>query len=508
MRRTEESPATRWRQRALALVLGAIATLALPPVGWVPALIVAFSGLLVLTRNARRVVPAFALGWWFGLGHFTSGLYWIAIAFTVDSDRFAWFIPFAALGLPAILSIYTGLTLALLTLARVEGVGRVLAFSVLWTGSEWLRGHLFTGFPWNIAGNVWTEIPEILQTASAIGAWGLTLITVLIASLPAAWGHPYARRAIALGIIALGTGWGYGHWRLSTAVETDVSGVRIRLVQASVPQDLKWEADQRIATLVKYLTLTRTPADVPPTLVVWPETAIPFLVESEPEVLKAMAAAAPAEGAIVTGTLRLRRQTPPLVFANGLIAVDSGARVIADYDKAHLVPFGEYTPLPWLLGWIPALPGGSMEPGPGLKSLRLPGAPAAGALICYEVIFPGQVIATDDRPRWLLNLTNDAWYGHSSGPYQHFAIARMRAVEEGLPVVRAAQNGISGAIDPYGRVVRSLGLDEVGVVDVDLPASLPPTIYTRWREAPVAAIALLLLFLAFRSNASRKSLPD
>ena len=509
MRHDSEGPAARWRRRLAALVLGAVATLALPPVGVVPALAVAFSGLLYLARNVRRIVPAFALGWWFGLGHFTSGLYWIANAFTVDGDRFIWFIPFAALGLPAILAIYSGLALAATTALRLHGVGRVLAFAVLWTGAEWLRGHLFTGFPWNLAAYAWMDVPEILQSASVLGAWGLTLVTVLVASLPAAWRAHHARASIALGIAVLALGWGYGHWRLADASEASVPGVRLRLVQASVPQSLKWELDQRVATLVKYLDLTRQPAATPPTLVVWPETAVPFLVEAEPEVLAAMAQAAPADGAIITGTLRLRQQGETRAFANGLIAVDRSARVVAAYDKAHLVPFGEYTPLRWLLGWVPQLPGESMVPGPGLASLILPGGtPKAGALICYEVAFPGEVIDRDDRPQWLLNLTNDAWYGRSAGPYQHFASARMRAVEEGLPLVRSAQNGISGVVDPYGRVTRFLGLDEVGVVDAELPQALSPTLYSRLRDAPLALLALALLVLAFRLSDPRKSLSN
>ncbi len=505
MRRDADSRGRRWGRRLLAALLGLVATLALPPVDFVPALAVAFSGLLILTRDARPG-RAFALGWWFGLGHFTSGLYWIANAVTVDGDRFIWFIPFAALGLPMIVAVYSGLAVAIAALTRFEGVGRVLVFAVAWAGIEWLRGHLFTGFPWNLAASAWVGVPEILQSASVIGAWGLTLLTVLIAALPAAWGHRYAKRSITAGIAVLALGWGFGHQRLAEADGGTVPGVRLRLVQASIPQSLKWEMDQRVATLIKYLTMTRSPAvAAPPTLVIWPETAIPFLIESEPEVLKAMAAAAPEGGAIVTGTIRLQGTGERRPFTNGLVAVDRDARVVGSYDKAHLVPFGEYTPLRWLLGWVPALPGESMVPGPGLKSLTLPGTPSVGALICYEVIFPGEVIDRDDRPQWLLNLTNDAWYGRSAGPYQHFAAARMRAVEEGLPLVRSAQNGITGVIDSYGRVTKSLGLDEVGVIDADLPVALPSTFYTRWRDAAAAILALIFVMLAFPLSSPRKS---
>ncbi|MBM3535469.1 MAG: apolipoprotein N-acyltransferase [Alphaproteobacteria bacterium] len=504
MRRDEDSRAQKWGRRLLALLLGIVATAALPPIELPPALLIAFSGLLLVSRRVRRVGQAFWLGWWFGLGHLASGLYWIANAFTIDSERFAWLIPFASLGLPAMLAIYSGLALALVTLLRVEGVGRVLAFAVAWTGLEWLRGLLFTGFPWNLAASTWVAVPEILQALSVIGAWGVTLLTVLVAGLPAALGHRYARRSIAAGIALVALAWGYGYWRLAEASTATVPGVRLRLVQASVPQQLKWQAEQRVATLAKHLAMTRTESPVEPTLVIWPETAIPFLVEAEPDVLKAMAAAAPPGGAIVTGTIRLRGTGDPPEVTNGLVAIDEGGRVIAAYDKAHLVPFGEYTPAPWLFGWFPAL-GVGMVPGPGRRNIALPGVPAASALICYEVIFPGAVIDRDDRPQWLLNLTNDAWYGRSAGPYQHFAAARMRAVEEGLPLVRSAQNGISGVIDAYGRATGRLELDDVGAVDSALPAALPPTVYSRWRESPAAALALIIVTLGLLLDHRRKS---
>jgi apolipoprotein N-acyltransferase len=505
MRREGDSRARRWGRRLLAFLFGIVATAALPPVEFPPALIAAFSGLLLVSRRVLTVTQSFWLGWWFGLGHFASGLYWIANAFGVDAERFAWLTPFASLGLPALRAIYSGLALALVALTRVEGVGRVLAFAVAWTAMEWLRGQLFTGFPWNIAASAWVAVPEVLQTLSLAGAWGLTLLTVLVAALPAALGHRFARRSIAAGIALVAIGWGYGYGRLADAGTATVPGVRLRLVQASVPQQLKWETDQRVETLVKHLTMTRSQAALEPTLVIWPETAVPFLVEAEPEVLKAMAAAAPPGGAVVTGTIRLRRAGDPPEITNGLVVVDNDGRIAAAYDKAHLVPFGEYTPLPWLLGWFPAL-GISMVPGPGRQNLALRGAPPASALICYEVIFPGAVIDRDDRPQWLLNLTNDAWYGRSAGPYQHFAMARMRAVEEGLPLVRAAQNGISGVIDAYGRVTRHLDLDAVAVLDAELPAALPPTFYARWREGPVALLALIIVILVFRLDRPRKSL--
>ena len=424
-------------------------------------------------------------------------------------------------------SVYTGLTLAVVTLLRLQGLGRVLSFAVVWTVFEWLRGHLFTGFPWNIAASVWSDLPVFLQSASVLGAWGMTLLTVLVASLPAAWNARHGRAAIAGGAALVVLGWGFGHWRLSTAEEAVVPGVRLRLVQASVPQSLKWEPEQRIAILRRHLAMTREPAAALPTLVVWPETAVPFVVEWEPEVVAAIADAAPAGGMVVTGTIRMRQgERPRRDVSNGLVAIDKSGQVVGTYDKVHLVPFGEYVPFRSLLGWLPLLPGESdMVPGPGLQELALPGLPpatpperlpirdlvdaytrsGAEAMGRAKEFFPGQVLPEGRRPLWLLNLTNDAWYGRSAGPYQHFAAARMRTVEEGLPLVRAAQNGISAVVDPYGRVTARLGLDEIGVLDADLPAALPPTVYSRWREIPAGALAVVLMVLAFRFGHPRIS---
>jgi apolipoprotein N-acyltransferase len=495
----------RWRWLG-CLVLGGVATLAFAPVDFVPALVVAISGLLLLTRDVGRARTAFWLGWWFGLGHFTSGLYWIANAFTID-ERFIPLIPFAALGLPTVVAIYTGLVMAALTLLGLSGVGRVLGFAVLWAGFEWLRGVLFTGFPWNPVASVWSEIATVNQALALIGPWGLGLLTVAVAGLPSAWTARHGKAAVAAGIALVLAGWGYGAWRLSAADSAAVPGVRLRLVQASVPQNLKWEPAQRVSTLVKHLTLTRQTAAVPPTLVIWPETAVPFIVEWEREVVAAIAEAAPEKGAVVTGTIRIHEGSDrSRAITNGLVAVDRAGQVIGGYDKVHLVPFGEYVPLRPLIGWLP-MPSGENDlvPGPGLQSLALPGAPPASPLICYEVIFPGAVMPAGERPHWLLNLTNDAWYGVSAGPYQHFAMARMRTVEEGMPLVRAAQNGISAVVDAYGRVTARLGLNEIGVLDADLPRTLPPTRYARWRDWPALALGVALLLLAFRLGHPRRS---
>ncbi|MBI3513407.1 MAG: apolipoprotein N-acyltransferase, partial [Proteobacteria bacterium] len=272
-----------------------------------------------------------------------------------------------------------------------------------------------------------------------------------------------------------------------------VSGVRLRLVQPNIDQQLKWQDSERVAIFRRLLELSQAQAALAPTAIVWPEAATPFLFEQSPEARAAAAAILPPGALLITGAPRAtRRPDGANDFWNGLVALDRDDTVRGSYDKFHLVPFGEYVPLADILPIQTIAPGGggAFRAGPGPRTLRLPGLPPVSPLICYEVIFPGAVIDDADRPEWILNLTNDAWYGRSSGPYQHFASAIMRAVEQGMPVVRVAQTGISGVIDPYGRVTARLGLGAGGVVDAALPRALPEaTPYQRF-GGPLLAILL------------------
>jgi apolipoprotein N-acyltransferase len=272
-----------------------------------------------------------------------------------------------------------------------------------------------------------------------------------------------------------------------------VAGVRLRLVQANIDQRLKWQDGERVRTLQKYLALSTQPGNPPVTHVVWPETALPYLLSTEPELLRIVARVVPPGGLLLTGAVRVEQPGPqPGRVWNSVHAIDDQGRIVATYDKFHLVPFGEYVPLRHILPIDKITPGTSdFAAGPGPSTVRLPGLPAASPLVCYEAIFPGAVTApSGPRPQWLLNVTNDAWFGHSAGPHQHFASARLRAVEEGLPLVRAANTGISAVIDPYGRVRAELGLGREGVLESSLPAALPPTPYARFGN--VAFLMLLM----------------
>jgi apolipoprotein N-acyltransferase len=500
--------ATGIRSLLAAFLLGGFATLALPPAGFVPALWAAFPGLLWLLGGAATRRSAFALGWSFGFGHFLFGLYWISFALLTDIGRYWWLMPFATAGLPAVLAVYTGLSTMALHMLRLEGLSRVLAFAVLWSAAEWLRGHLFTGFPWNLLGYSWTAVEPVLQSVSVIGIYGLGLLTAVAACLPALLGEPSVPRRRGLAALAAGCALfaaiaAAGAVRLAQAPEAWVEGVRLRLVQANIDQRLKWAPEEREANFRRHLEMSAEPSGAPPTHVIWPETAVPYLVDRDMALRSAMAAVTPPGGLVVTGAPRAEDGPGARRFWNSMVVVDGSGAVRGTYDKAHLVPFGEYMPL---RRWIPlpavAAAGGDFSAGPGPRTVELPGLPPVSPLICYEVIFPGAVTGPQERPGWLLNLTNDAWYGETAGPHQHFAIARVRAVEEGLPLVRVANTGISGVVDPYGRVTARLDLGRSGVLDAGLPAVAAPTLYSRYRALPF--VLMLIIASTFATIARHK----
>lgn len=493
------------RRYALAAALGVLAVGALPPFHLVPLLVPAFCGLIWLLDGSRSWRVSAWTGWWFGLGYFVAGIYWISVSLLVDAARFAWLIPFAVLGISGYLALFPAMAAALFRLSGVRGVGRVLIFAVLWTAAEGLRGVVLTGFPWNLLGTVWVFSAEMMQIAAVVGAYGLSLITVAAAALPAALADPPRSRAavrpawfaLAAGAAVLAGIWLFGAARISSPQVDVVAGATLRLVQPNIPQEHKWRDDLVNANFARHLQVTLRPGFERVTHVIWPEAATPFALSVRPEPRAAIARVVPENGVLITGAPRATAPgVEPFRLWNSLYAIDGMGAVVAEYDKRHLVPFGEYMPLRAVFGLfgLDKIAPGSVDfsAGEGPSVLNLPGLPPASPLICYEVIFPGEVAEGTPRPQWLLNLTNDAWFGRSTGPYQHFAAARLRAVEEGLPVVRAANTGISAVVDPYGRVIARLGLGVEGVIDAGLPAALPePTVFGRFGNAIPAGLALL-----------------
>ena len=505
-----------WRRYGLAFLLGVCATGALPPVDLTPLLLIAFPGLLWLDEGSPGAGASFRLGYAFGFGFFISGLYWIAAALFVDLSRYWWLVPIAVAGLPAVLALYIGLATLLTNLAvkhlHLPGTARVLVFAIAWAAAEWIRGHAFTGFPWNLIGYAWSGgFPGailMLQSVAWVGIYGLSFLTVLAASLPALLGTPSfspmspSRRlapAIAAGLLILLPSIA-GAIRLQT-LPTESTGLWLRIVQPSIPQSLKWDPAAAERNLQLLLDLSGGPANHTLAAVVWPEAATPFLLERDAPRRREIGAAASGRNYVITGALRAASGLGPIAqLFNSIEVLNGNGDIVARYDKAHLVPFGEYVPFRQILRLEKITPGPlDISAGPGPRTIELPDLPAFAPLICYEVIFPGAIVDEHDRPAWILNVTNDAWYGRSSGPYQHFAIARARAVEEGLPLIRVANNGVSGAIDPAGRVLARVDLDSIGHADLPLPAAGRMTLYARGGDwVLLAMLVLAALPLAFR----------
>jgi apolipoprotein N-acyltransferase len=488
-------------RRALftAFGLGLVSALALPPLYLVPVLLLAVPGLLALLDGARSWKRTGVLGFAWGMGHHMAGLYWISHALLTDPWRWGWLVPVAVPGLAVPLALYVALA-AILAWLAAPGWRRWLALAGAWTLVEMLRGLLFTGFPWNLTGTVWAFDALPLQGAALVGVHGLSLVTMLLAGLPA-----LGRRAVAGGVAALLALAGLSAWRLAQP-EPAAPGVNLLLVQGNVQQEAKWREDQRWPIFRRYLDLTRegaarAPADLP-LAVIWPETASPFLLPNDPEARRYAAETLPPGGMLLAGSVRAEwgpDGRASEVF-NSLSAVGRDAALLGVYDKSHLVPFGEYMPLRGLIPIRMVQGGLDFSSGPGAVAMTVPGLPAFSPLICYEVIFPGAV-APATRPGWLLNITNDAWFGYSAGPFQHLAAARLRVVEEGLPMARAAQTGVSVVLDAHGRVAGKLGLGHMGSLLAPLPGALPPTPYARfgaWIPGLLAVLALLAAFLKGR----------
>jgi apolipoprotein N-acyltransferase len=497
-----------WRRRGAAILLGALAVAALPPLYAIPLLWVAFPGLLLLLNGAANWRQAVWIGWWFGFGFFVGGLYWLAWPLTLDLEKFGWMIPFAVFGISAVLAIFPAAAAAITHATRMRGLARVLLFAAAWTAGEWLRGHLFTGFPWNLVATAWAAVEPVMQGAALVGAYGLGFVTIVIAGAPALLFEPTLRRAhrmlgMGAALALLAALWAWGAERIAGADARPVEGVRLRLVQGNIEQSLKWDASRREQTFAHYIALTRSPGFERITHVVWPETAIDYRFVSDypasriaGERQERIATAIPKDGALILGAIRDERRQ----WFNSVHVIGPDATVRATYDKYHLVPFGEYVPLRGLLRSLGvekiAYGVGDYSPGSGPATVPVPGAPAMSPFICYEAIFAGNV-AGRPRPGWLVNVTNDAWFGLTSGPYQHFASARLRAVEEGLPLARAANTGITAVVDAYGRVTARMPIMSTGVLDAELPrATVQPTFYARLGDRSLLVLLLLGLALA------------
>lgn len=450
----------------------------------------ALHGLFRLIAAAPGPRAAALTGWIGGAGYFAGAMFWIVEPFLVEPEVHGWMAPFALLFMAFGMALFWALAAAA---GHVSGHGpgggriRPATLALAFTAAELLRGYVLTGFPWALIGHIWIGTP-VAQLAAFVGPNGLTLLTAALAALPLVW--PRAGWPLAAALLA--AAWGAGAARLAAPDPVRATPIGLRIVQPNATQRLKWDPQMMRQFLQRQMDLTAAPGT--PDLTLWPETAIPWLIDDVPDVL-AMISQAAGGRSVVLGA---QRMVGPR-FYNSLVVLDGQGRPADVYDKHHLVPFGEYFPGGDLaarfgLHGFAQREGDAYSPGPGPHLVAVPGGRAL-PLICYEAVFPQDLRGTE-RPDYLIQVTNDGWFGTLSGPYQHLAQARLRAVEQGLPLLRAANTGVSAVIDAKGRVLASLPLDEAGAIDALLPAALPPTPYARTGDGPLALLLALALALA------------
>ena len=472
------------------LLLGGVAGLGQVPFALPWATLAALALIMWHYGDVARGWPAFAVGWLFGTGYFALTLHWIVEPFQVDVARHGWMAPFALIFMAAGLALFWGAAFAL---ARRIAPG-LWPLVVVWTGAEVTRAVVLTGFPWALIGHVWSETP-LVQIIAVTGQHGLTLLTLgFVALCVTALRAARPRRPVqlfmpALLMVAGGVGWVM--LDPGPAPQAAADAPVIRLVQPNIAQSEKWDAELVPVHMRRLLDMSGGGAV--PALVVWPETAVPYLLEYSADVLEA-AIDATRGAQLITGIQRREGER----YYNALALVDRTGQVAEVYDKVHLVPFGEYIPFGEVLGrfgigGLAASAGGGFSAGSGGQLIQIPGVGMAWPLICYEGIFAPQVAAAPTRPRLLLLITNDAWFGAFAGPFQHFALGRLRAIEQGLPMVRAANTGVSAVIDAKGRIMGQLALDTAGALDIPLPPALPPTVYAQTGDWPFIVLLCGLL---------------
>ena len=503
-----------WTARGLALLAGVAAGLAHPPFGVLPGLLgYALMLVLIQTEGPRPWRSAFLRGWLAGVGYFAVGAWWITEPFMVDAKEQGWMAPFALVLMAAGLALFWGVAAALYRALNPRGFARILVFAGCLAGLEWLRGHVFTGFPWDLPGESWRAGSAPSQAASLVGAYGLTWITVAIAAAPAILAERSSPRARATVLIAAAAGlvalYGFGFWRLAQAVAPSAGAPTVRVVQANIDQKDKWRPENLELIFSTYVGLTRQPGAAQPSIVVWPEGALPAVINDlmapgSPYGPRLRDALAPGQTLLMGANRAEAGPDGKAHYFNSLIALTrdgESLRVSGIYDKHRLVPFGEFMPLGEFatkIGFrsLVHMPD-DFTAGPPPAPIAPPGVPALQPLICYEALFPGFTREASRRggrrPAWILNISNDAWFGKTSGPLQHLNIASYRAIEEGLPIVRATPTGVSAVIDAYGRIQPGarLGLGDLGVIDASLPQALSLTPFSHTGDLGFGVMVVL-----------------
>lgn len=471
-----------WRQLGLAFVAGLALALINAPWSFAPAMFLGIPLLALLHAGAHSKRRAAWIGWLGGLGYFGLTFFWIVEPFQIDVERHGWIAPFALLLMGGGFAGYWAIAFG------AAKRGSPWALAIFWGLAELARSFIFTGFPWALIGYGWLDTP-IVQTAAIVGPYGLTFLTLLTItlmtqSLRRNWRQAGIGVAIFIAMIGVGT------VRLLQDIPDRVEPTIVRLIQPNAEQGLKWLPEFAQVFYDRQIELTSTPANPPPDIIMWPETSVPFIASERLDLQEQMSLAA-NDAALVFGT-RMRDDVGN--WYNGMHVLDGSGYLVDEYAKHHLVPFGEFVPMPWLLKLIglESMTGTGWTPGTGAKIIEPDGVPSFLPMICYETIFPQHAMIIGQRPEWLMQITNDAWYGKFSGPYQHLDIARARAIEQGLPLARSANTGVSAMIDAKGHIVASLPLNQAGYLDTPLPGALPPTIYSRTGDWPMIILLVLL----------------
>lgn len=498
--------------KTAAALAGVFSVCALPPYYFFPALFAGFTVLLLLLGRASSAKQAFTAGYWFGFGFFACGFSWIGNALLIDAATFGWLYPLALLGSGAFFGLFAAVP-AWLTFYFPGFKQKYAVFPALWVLSEWIRSFILTGFPWNLLGSCLAFHSAGIQLASVFGTYGLSWLLLFVVSAPALWLQPpgQTERRASLTIMAAGIAviYGFGFWRLAAKDDPTPSETTIRIVQPSIPQNMKWDRNTLENNLNDYISLSREPGLKKTDFVIWGETASPFPLDIDLPHRRAVTQAIPENGYLITGALRYSfdryGEASPL---NSVLIIGKNGEIAAAYDKTHLVPFGEYIPLRRFLpaSFRPITNTiANFRPGNGPETVNIQNYPALGMVICYEIIFPHEISDRKNKPQWIVNTTNDGWYGNSAGPYQHLVTTRLRAVEEGITIVRAANSGISAVISRTGRVINKLNLNQRGILDTRLPKSL--NLYTIYGEfgnkIPLILLTFNILLVFFLSHYKR-----
>jgi apolipoprotein N-acyltransferase len=496
-------PVRATRLYPIAFALGLVTACGFAPLELWPLTLLCFAGLTTLLHRASTVPRAMALGWWFGLGYFCLGLNWIATAFTYQAAMPAW-LGWAAV---VLLSLYLALFPAFATgaawlLAQRNRAALPLLFAATWIVSELLRATLFTGFAWNPLAAIWAPVWPVRTLTTLVGTYGLSGLTILVAGL--GW-RAIESRKVQIGLtiaVVIGAGAALLSWPIEVMRPADTP--LLHVVQPNIGQDRKWDDAQSADNYRRLTSLSGKPGPRP-RILLWPEVAVPALLEQDPLARSTLAALLGPHDLMLTGaeTVRFSPDGDPISASNSLFGLDARGNLFGRYDKAHLVPYGEYLPMRPLLsrlGLSRLAPGDiDFDAGPGPRDILLPGIGKVGIQICYEMIFSGQVVDRANRPLFLFNPSNDAWFGRW-GPPQHLAQARLRATEEGLPVVRSTPTGISAVIDADGQVRASVPWRTAGSIEIFLPPTHAPTLFARWGNILPLALALFLGAIGFASR--------